>query len=85
MKTVRIAELKSHLSHHLRRVQAGEPLTVLDRNTPIARLVPLNALDDVVITKPAPGSPRIGSIKMPPASKLDFDVVDLLLEDRRRR
>jgi len=85
MKTVRIAELKARLSHHLRRVRAGEPLTVLDRNTPVAKLVPLDEDDDIVITKPAPGTPSFASIKMPPPTKLPFDIVELLLEDRRRR
>jgi antitoxin (DNA-binding transcriptional repressor) of toxin-antitoxin stability system len=85
MKTVKIAQLKSRLSQHLREVRAGETLTVLDRDTPIARIVPLDAPDDVVITKPAPGAPPLGSIKMPPPTKLGFDVVELLLEDRRRR
>jgi prevent-host-death family protein len=85
MKTVRIAQLKSRLSHHLRQVRAGETVTVLDRDTPIARIVPIDAVDDVVITKPAPGAPRLSSIKMPRSPKLNFDIVSLLLEDRKRR
>ncbi len=85
MKTVRIAQLKSRLSHHLRAVRAGETLTVLDRDTPIARIVPLDAPDDIVITKPARNAPPIGKLRFPPAPKLDIDVVELLLEDRRRR
>ena len=40
MKGVQIAELKSRLSEHLRKVRAGRTVTVLDRNTPIARIVP---------------------------------------------
>ena len=40
MKSVRIAELKARLSEHLRQVRRGRTLVVLDRNTPIARLVP---------------------------------------------
>jgi prevent-host-death family protein len=85
MKTVRIAQLKSRLSQHLREVRAGETFTVLDRNTPIARIVPLESADDVVITKPARGAPLPGKLRFPPPVKLDFDVVELLLEDRRRR
>ena len=41
MKTVRVAELKAHLSAHLRMASSGEEVLVLDRNTPIARIVPL--------------------------------------------
>jgi len=40
MRTVNIAELKAHLSDHIRRVRAGEEVLVCDRNQPVARLVP---------------------------------------------
>jgi prevent-host-death family protein len=85
MKTVRIAQLKSRLSEHLRAVRAGETITVLDRNTPVARLVPVEAADDVVITKPAPGAPALASVRLPKAPRIDVDAVEYLLEDRRRR
>jgi antitoxin (DNA-binding transcriptional repressor) of toxin-antitoxin stability system len=85
MKAVRIAQLKSHLSQHLRDVRAGETVTVLDRDTPIARIVPIDSEDDVVITKSARNAPPPGKLRFPRAPKLDVDVVELLLEDRRRR
>jgi prevent-host-death family protein len=40
MKAVRIADLKARLSERLREVRRGRTITVLDRDTPIARLVP---------------------------------------------
>jgi prevent-host-death family protein len=40
MQSVRIAELKSHLSEYLRAVRAGETIAVLDRETPVAQIVP---------------------------------------------
>ena len=43
MSKVGIADLKAHLSHHLRKVRGGQTLTVLDRDTPIARIVPCDA------------------------------------------
>lgn len=85
MKAVKIADLKSHLSRHLRDVRAGHPLTVLDRNTPVARLLPIDAGDDVVITPPAAGAPVLAKVKLPPVAKLEVDVVKLLLDDRRSR
>jgi prevent-host-death family protein len=85
MKTVKIAQLKSRLSQHLREVRAGETLTVLDRNTPIARIVPIDSADDLVITKPAPDAPSLASLRFPNPPKLDVDIVSVLLEDRRRR
>ena len=45
MKHVKIADLKNNLSRHLARVRAGETITVLDRDRPIARLVPIAAVD----------------------------------------
>ena len=41
MKHVRIAELKDRLSEHLRAVENGAEVVVMDRNRPIARIVPL--------------------------------------------
>ncbi len=41
MKTVRISDLKTNLSQYLRRVRRGEHLVVMDRNEPIAELIPL--------------------------------------------
>ena len=38
-----IAELKAGLSEHLRSVRNGRTLTVLDRDTPIARILPYAA------------------------------------------
>jgi antitoxin (DNA-binding transcriptional repressor) of toxin-antitoxin stability system len=40
METVKIADLKNNLSRHLAHVRQGGELTVLDRDTPVARIVP---------------------------------------------
>jgi prevent-host-death family protein len=85
MKAVKIADLKSRLSQHLREVRGGRTLTVLDRNTPVARLVPIGSGDDVVITPPAEGAPAPGKVKLPGPSRIRTDVVTLLIEDRRLR
>jgi prevent-host-death family protein len=36
-----IAELKAHLSEYVRAAQKGEEITIKDRQTPIAKLVPI--------------------------------------------
>jgi antitoxin (DNA-binding transcriptional repressor) of toxin-antitoxin stability system len=41
MRAVTIAKLKATLSAELRRVRAGESVTVLDRTTPVALLAPV--------------------------------------------
>ncbi len=43
---VRIGDLKNNLSAHLQRVRAGEEILVCDRDTPIAKLVPLTGVED---------------------------------------
>ncbi len=84
MKTVRIAELKARLSEYLRGVRRGHSLTVLDRDTPIARIVPHR--DDAValsVRQPLPGSPPLHRISLPPPLQTGMDVVTLLLEERQ--
>ncbi|MDE0479793.1 MAG: type II toxin-antitoxin system prevent-host-death family antitoxin [Gammaproteobacteria bacterium] len=43
MIQAKISELKNGLSAYLRRVKSGESVLVLDRNTPVARLVPIES------------------------------------------
>ena len=85
MKTVGIAELKSRLSEHLRTVRRGGVVTVMDRHTPIARIVPYEEGPPLVIRRPAPGGPRLGEVPLPPPLETKVDIVELLLEDRGRR
>jgi prevent-host-death family protein len=41
MKTVSVTELKAKLSHYLRMVKRGSEVQIVERGTPIARLVGL--------------------------------------------
>jgi prevent-host-death family protein len=41
MKTVNVSELKARLSKYLRMAGKGQRIVVLDRNEPVAQLVPL--------------------------------------------
>jgi prevent-host-death family protein len=83
MKEVGIAKLKARLSAYLRQVRRGETLVVLDRSTPVARIVPYDAAEDGLSVRPPRGGIRpLGGL--PPFETLDLgvDPVDLLLEDR---
>lgn len=83
MNNVRIADLKSRLSEHLRRVRGGRTLTVLDRNTPIARIVPCGDTQTLLsIRAPLPGAPKLQRIPLPPPLRLRKDIVSLLLQER---
>ena len=83
MKQVRIAELKARLSEYLRAVRRGETIAVLDRETPVAQIVPVRDRTALRIRKPAPGTPPPNRVPLPKPAKLDVDVVKLLLEERQ--
>lgn len=81
MATVRIADLKARLSEHLRSVRKGRTLTVLDRETPVARIVPY-AAEAIEVQR---ASRRLRDLKLPPPPASSTDSLAVLLDDRRRR
>ncbi len=84
MKNVRIAELKSRLSEHLRRVRSGASITVLDRDTPVALLVPYeDSGASLTVREPARDAPLLRDVPLPPPLELHRDAVELLLEERQ--
>ena len=81
MSDVRIADLKARLSEHLRSVRNGGTITVLDRDTPVARIVPY-------VTQPLEirrAKRRLRDLKLPRRPAKRTDSVAVLIEDRRRR
>jgi len=85
MTEVRIADLKSRLSEHLRKVRGGRSLTILDRDTPIARIVPWKA-GGVSLKRrpPLAEAPKLQRVPLPPPLRFRGDVVKLLMEERQR-
>ncbi len=84
MSSVRIADLKSRLSEHLRKVRRGWSLTVLDRDTPIARIVPYEDNGaSLKVRAPRPGAPKLQRVPLPPPLRLRKDVVRFLMEERQ--
>lgn len=84
METVGIAELKARLSEYLRAVRRGRPLTVLDRDTPVACLIPYaGATSALRVRPPRRGAPRLHKVPLPPPLRLSVDVVALLAEERQ--
>ena len=84
MSSVRIADLKARLSAHLRSVRAGRSITVLDRDTPIARIVPYSdPAAGFTIRVPAHGAQTLRQIDLPAPLPLKRDIVELLLEERQ--
>jgi prevent-host-death family protein len=84
MKSVNIAELKARLSEYLRQVRRGATYTVMDRETPVARLVPHTVEGEPLrIRKPLRRAASLHKVPLPKPVKLDVDPVALLLEERQ--
>ena len=81
MSNVRIADLKARLSEHLRTVRNGGTVTVLDRDTPVARIVPYT-LQPLEVRR---AKRSLRDLKLPAKPAKRTDSVALLVEDRRRR
>ena len=81
MKSVGIADLKARLSEHLKAVRKGGTLTVLDRNTPVARIVPFNT-EPIEVRR---ATRSVKNLRLPPTLSKPTDSLAVLLDDRRRR
>lgn len=85
MKTVKIAELKNHLSEHLRAVEGGAEIVVTDRDRPIARIVPHKRNDRRVrLNRPARSFSTVRGKRYTPA-KWRISSTELLMEERQQR
>ncbi|MCP3979592.1 MAG: type II toxin-antitoxin system prevent-host-death family antitoxin [bacterium] len=84
MKKVGIAELKARLSEYVRDVRRGHGLVVMDRRSPVARLEPYEpAGGSWGVRRPLRRWPSLQEVPLPAPLRLQIDVVELLLEDRR--
>lgn len=81
MKTVGIADLKARLSEHLQAVRKGRSVTVVDRRTPVARLVPY--VSEPLEIRHATRRPQ--SIKLAGRPERATDSLTVILDDRARR
>jgi len=91
-----VRELKAHLSEYLRRVAAGEEVTVTLRGKPVARLAPvvvhktpeelekeaIKRLDALPWIRPGKGGKVKGSDRPIPWKPGEKTLSDLVLEDR---
>ncbi len=80
MKTINISSLKAHLSESLKKVRTGNRLTVLDRDTPIAEIIPYGKRPVLTIVEPNK------KFSLPENTMhLAIDPVEFLLDDRSAR
>jgi antitoxin (DNA-binding transcriptional repressor) of toxin-antitoxin stability system len=72
-----ISHLKTHLSDALRSVRRGEHIVVLDRDTPIAEVIPIVEKENLILSSPS------GPMRYPrQAHPTGKDPMDFLLADR---
>jgi prevent-host-death family protein len=69
MRTVKIGALKNQLSAYLRHVRNGEEVVVLDRDKPVARILPF---DDRTISDEEARLVASGAMKLP-EREMDWD------------
>jgi prevent-host-death family protein len=84
MKKAGIAEFKARLSEYLRAVRGGQEVTIVDRNQPVARVLPYRASGVLTVREPTGTYRKLGAVPLPPPVRLKVDPVALLLEDRQR-
>ena len=81
-KRIRIADLKARLSEHIRYVKRGHTLTVLDRDTPVAQLVPVDSQSGLTVRHAAGVAKSVADVPLPPPLKLAADPLESLFADR---
>ena len=77
-----MADLKAHLSRHLRKVRAGRTIIVVDRNTPVAQIVPYDAESPLAVRR---ATRKPADLRLPPPPTKRTDSLALLLQDRASR
>ena len=82
MSKVGIADLKAHLSRHLRRVRGGRTITIVDRNTPVAQIVPYDVERPLEIRR---ATRKPSDLRVPPPLAKPTDSLTVLLQDRASR
>jgi len=85
MISVNIAVLKAKLSFYLNQVKQGNEILVMDRNTPVARMLPsVGRARDLVLIKAKRSPAALKTMKFRPA-KRRTNSLELLREERDRR
>jgi len=81
MRRVGVAELKNNLSKNLRLVENGEVIEVTDHDRAIARLIPIEVKNRLVIREPVRPFSEIAR-KRYPALNLPISSTELLRQER---
>ena len=92
MNTISVSELKANLHRYLREARLGGEVQVLERGTPVARLVPPSTGDEMDVRDRLiatgvlrPGSGPAAAVLEESPLKLPVSILDALSEDRSDR
>ncbi|HLG19577.1 MAG TPA: hypothetical protein VI895_07135 [Bdellovibrionota bacterium] len=85
MRIAAVTEFKSKLARYLRMVKSGEKVEIQERGVPIAILTAVGGRSTVLTTPPRKNPKHLASMTFSVRPKKEFDVVEILLDDRRKR
>lgn len=82
-----VSKLKLHLGKYLAMVRRGKAIIVLDRSTPVAKLVPYSDdASDALVVVPASLDPSgLACLVFPAVAPSSADSTSSLLEERKER
>jgi len=80
-RRVGVAELKARLSSYLKAARHGQSVTVYDRDTPVARLVPYEDVQDKLHIRKATRALR--DVKLPAPLGREIDSLAALADERK--
>ncbi|MBI4212082.1 MAG: type II toxin-antitoxin system prevent-host-death family antitoxin [Deltaproteobacteria bacterium] len=83
--SVKVGELRNHLSKYLKRVRQGAEVVITDRDTPVGRVVPYenHERESLELMAPQKGYSGLADLSFPKPSSIS--AVDELLRERRKR
>jgi prevent-host-death family protein len=81
MERVNIGTLKAHLSEYLRRARQGSLFVVVDRQSPVACIVPYQQDSQALISRKPTAT--LGGFEVPKKPVTSKSSLDALLEERQ--
>ena len=79
---VQVAEFKARLSEYLSRVRAGQSLTIVSRDLPVARVVSYQGKKEKLNVRKPVRSAK--SLKLSPPLRIKVDSLAALIEERQK-
>lgn len=80
--SIQMADFKAHLSQYIRSVRQGHPLTLLDRQTPVAQVIPYSEKPGKLTVRPPTRQPN--QVIFPEPLGKQVDVIRYAAEERQR-